>query len=76
MYRDTIMLSLSIYWWYESFERGQTSSALQDGPGAPSQSVHEVNINTATAVVQEEPALTVKQVVEILDVLYRIVQRC
>ncbi len=73
-YRDTIMSHSSIHQWYESFERGRTSAALQGGPGTPSLSVHEVNINTAATVIQEEPALTVGQVAKILDVLYESVQ--
>ncbi len=60
----------SIYRWYESFERGRTSAALQGGSGTPSRSIHEVNINTAAAVIQEEPALTIRQVPKILDVSY------
>ncbi len=46
------------------------SAALQGGPGTPSRSVHEVNINTAAVVIQEEPALTIRQCAEILDVSY------
>ncbi len=73
-YRDAIMSCLPIYRWYESFERGGTSAALQGGRSTPSWSIHEVNINTAAAVIEEEPVLTIRQVTEILDVLYRSAQ--
>ncbi len=64
------MSCLSIYQWYESFERGRMSTALQGGPGMPFRSVHEVNINTVVTVIQEESVLIVRQVAEILNVSY------
>ncbi len=47
----------------------QASASLKCGPGAPGQAVTEVIVNTAAAIIQQEPTLMLKQLAGILYVL-------